>query len=110
MILYGIPNCDTCRKARKWLDSEGVAHEFHDVREQPLDRKTLADWERRFGDALVNRRSTTWRQLDESARRMDDIPALLLEHPTLMKRPVLAGRDFALLGFKPGDWQAAIEK
>ena len=107
MILYGIPNCDTCRKAMRWLDEHGIEYRFHDVRATPLERRQLATWEKTFGHALVNRRSTTWRQLDDAQRELADIPGLLLEHPTLMKRPLLAGDKLDLLGFNVGQWQAA---
>jgi arsenate reductase (glutaredoxin) len=102
--IYGIKACDTCRKALKWLEAEGREHRWQDIREQPLDEPTLSDWVQRLGpETLVNRRSTTWRGLDQAARdqAMDPAgsPALLLAHPTLIKRPVFEQGDQLLVGF-----------
>jgi arsenate reductase (glutaredoxin) len=102
ITLYGIPNCDTCRKARKWLDAEGVAHTFHDFRKDGLDAEPVAAWSEELGlDTLVNRRGTTWRHLSEDQKaRLDTEPtALLVENPTLLKRPVVDLGDRRLVGF-----------
>lgn len=96
--LYGLNNCDTCRKARRWLDRFGIAHEFVDYRALPLAPAELLEWARQAGgfDALVNKSSTTWRQLPE-ARRSPGSEAewklLLREHPQLMRRPVVVTAD-----------------
>jgi len=102
LTLYGIKTCDTCRKARKALPDA----QFHDLRETPLDSATIARFLHAFGDALVNKSSTTWRGLSEHDRQR---PAadLLADHPTLMKRPVIDTGDTLLLGWKP-DVQAAL--
>ncbi|GGE34234.1 arsenate reductase [Primorskyibacter flagellatus] len=97
MQLYGLKNCDTCRAARKALPEA----EFVDVRESPLDRSILESALERFGDALVNRSSTTWRGLSEDARARPPLD-LLADHPTLMKRPLIVEGDRMLLG-----WTAA---
>ena len=69
MKLYGIKNCDTVKKARKWLDEHGIDHEFHDFRKDGLDDTLLSNWETAIGwDALINRRGTTWRKLPEEVR------------------------------------------
>jgi len=91
--IYGLKNCDTSRKAAKALGGTLV-----DVREEPLTRAQLEHFYARFGDALVNRRSTSWRNLDEEARRKEPI-ALLLAHPTLMKRPVILFDGELFLGW-----------
>ena len=88
MDLYGLKTCDTCRKALKDLQNAGKDVRFVDVRQDGLPRGQLERFHAAFGDALVNRRSTTWRNLDEDARAGDPV-ALLLEHPTLVKRPVI---------------------
>ncbi len=92
-ILYGIPNCDTIRKARKWLTAAGVEFQFHDFRKDGLDRKQLEDWVKQVGwEVLLNKRGTTWRQIStEQKASIDEASALalLLEHPAMIKRPVL---------------------
>ena len=90
--VYGISSCDTCRKARKWLEAQGIEYRWSDLREQIPGRETLERWLNAAGrDRIVNRRSATWRGLDEQHRPAldsSDLPKLLLEYPTLIKRPV----------------------
>ena len=106
LTIYGIPNCDTCRKARKWLEAEGVAHRFHDLREDGLDRAMLERWSTRVDwKKLLNTRSTTWRGL--AAKEKQDLDAgkaiaLMLEHPTLVKRPVAETGSNLIVGFSTG--------
>lgn len=88
MDLYGLKTCDTCRKALKEFHNAGKDVRFVDVRQDGLPQGQLERFHAAFGDALVNRRSTTWRNLDEDARAGDPV-ALLLAHPTLMKRPLI---------------------
>ena len=101
--LYGIRNCDTVRKARRWLDDHGVTYDWHDFRADGLPGDDLDRWLAAVGDAvLVNRRGRTWRQLPESAREQLDpasLRALLLEQPTLIKRPVLDDGGEIVVGF-----------
>jgi arsenate reductase len=101
--LYGIPNCDTVRKARRWLDTHGVDYRFHDFRKDGLTRKQLQDWEGRLGwETLLNRRGTTWRQLPQAMRdSVDRNTALriMLEHPASIRRPVLEHAETLQLGF-----------
>jgi arsenate reductase len=108
--LYGIKNCDTVRAARRWLESHDVDFAFQDVRDTPLKAEQLTTWLQRLGlDALVNKRSTTWKQLSEEQRHTlseDSAVALLLEHPTLMKRPLLDTGSALHLGFKAADYQS----
>ncbi len=84
MLLYGLKNCDTCRKALKSLPQAVLV----DVRSEGVPVEVLQKAHAQFGDALLNTRSTTWRQLDEEARQKPPLE-LLLEHPTLMKRPLI---------------------
>lgn len=101
--LYGIKACDTCRKARQWLDAQHVEYRWHDLREDGLDEAALQCWlDAVGGDRLINRRSTTWRQLDPASRERFEqaMPVeLLLKHPTLIKRPLLAHADGIEVGF-----------
>lgn len=94
MILYGLKNCDTCRKALKALDGA----ELVDVRDPGVPDAVLADAHERFGDRLLNTRSTTWRGLSE-AERTAEPRALLKAHPALMKRPLIVDGDRMVLGW-----------
>ena len=105
-VLYGLENCDTCRKARTWLDRHGVAHRFVDYRAHRQSPETLKRWARGVGgfEALVNRSGTTWRQLPEARRLAASDPEwtlLLREHPTLVRRPVLELGDQVYAGWTP---------
>jgi arsenate reductase len=110
--LYGLKNCDSCRSTRRWLEMRRVPYTFHDVREEGLDATLLKGWlASAHAPYLVNRNSTTWRQLDEAQRqRADSDPAkLLLEHPTLLKRPVVTdGAVILEVGFNPGSLEDYI--
>lgn len=96
--LYGLPTCDTCRKARNWLTRFGVAHEFIDFRAQPVAPATLKAWAQQLGgwDRLINRASATWRGLPPARKTPGSDPEWLLllrEYPALIKRPVLVTGD-----------------
>lgn len=99
MRLYGLKNCDTCRKALKALQAAGKAVTFVDVREDGVPKEALARFEDSFSDALLNTRSTTWRDLDEGERARPALE-LLADHPTLMKRPVIEDGEIRTLGWK----------
>lgn len=110
--LYGIQNCDTCRRARRWLDEAGVEYAWIDVREQHIARERLEAWRAALGDAaLINKRSKTWRDFDADTRaatEADPIP-VLLAHPTLIKRPVLETAAATLAGFDADRYRAALD-
>jgi len=110
ITLYGIKNCDTCRKALKWLDSENIAHKFHDFRADGLDEKNLSAWIAGIGwETLLNRRGTTWRNLPEADREgltPDNAAALMLKYPTLIKRPVFDTGGTYLVGFSGAEQDA----
>lgn len=98
LAVYGLPNCDACRKARNWLTRAGVAHDFIDYRAQPVPAVTLKDWARQLGGwgALINRSSTTWRNLPDARKTPGSDPEwtlLIKEHPALVRRPVLVLAD-----------------
>ena len=102
LTVYGIKQCDTCRKALKWLTAEGTTHQFHDFRVDGLPPELLQSWlDSSFSDKLVNRRSTTWRQLSEAQRNSkgEELLELLLQHPTLIKRPVFVTDEIIAVGF-----------
>ncbi|MDW4550495.1 ArsC/Spx/MgsR family protein [Defluviimonas sp. D31] len=106
MILYGIASCDSCRKARRALESAGHAVVFHDIRAEPLSPAERERFVAAFGDRLVNRASTTWRALDE-ATRAAQAAELIAAHPTVMKRPVIDDGATLYLGWDK-DAQAAL--
>ncbi|MBL5829165.1 ArsC family reductase [Serratia fonticola] len=112
--LYGIKNCDTIKKARRWLEEQGVAYQFHDYRVDGLDEQLLRDFVARLGwEPLLNTRGTTWRKLDEAQRNAcnnaDAAIALMLEQPAMIKRPLLDdGKGHALLGFSSESYQQFI--
>ncbi len=106
--LYGIKNCDTVKAARKWLDTHNIDHNFHDLREQPIELAQWQHWLTELGLALVNKRSTTWKQLSEVQRNtLDEQSAatLLAANPTLMKRPLLNTGTSLIIGFKADQYQ-----
>lgn len=109
--LYGIPNCDTVKRARAWLDDHAVAYRFHDFKKEGVPEAELDRWLASPGwEALVNRRGTTWRKLDEATR--DSVTdaasarAVLIANPSLIKRPVVAwdGIDNVTTGFDAVQW------
>lgn len=108
--LYGIPNCDTVKKARTWLSEHGVAHAFHDFKKQGVPAAALDRWLASAGhERLVNRKGTAWRGLDEATRStvVDNASArdLLLQHASVIKRPVVEWADGAItVGFDADDW------
>jgi Spx/MgsR family transcriptional regulator len=112
LTIYGIPNCDTCKKARKWLDANSIEHRFHDVRVDGLEKPMLARWSSAVGwQKLLNTRSTTWRGIPESERQgMDEkrALALMLAQPTLIKRPVFDSGDTIMIGFSAEQYAQAI--
>lgn len=110
--LYGIKNCDTVRKARKWLAQHNIDHEFCDFRESPLDTAQLKSWLNTVGEGLLNKRSTTWKQLSDTQKTLGDQSAiirLLAEHPTLIKRPVLETQQTVTVGFSADQYSTLLE-
>ena len=112
ITVYGLKNCDSCRKARKWLDAEGIEHTFKDVRADGLSGETIGGWIAAVGwEILLNRRGTTWRGLadgDKHAVDANKAASLMSEHPALIKRPVFEVAGTVLVGFT-GDVQAALK-
>ena len=111
--VYGIKNCDTVRKTRKWLDGQGIDYSFHDFRTDGLTKKDLRAWVKAVGwEVLLNKRGTTWRQLPEKDREtVDESKAidLMLANPTLIKRPVLVHGKQVHVGFKPADYKKLFD-
>ena len=110
--LYGIPNCDTVKKARVWLDQHGVAHRFHDYKKVGIDRARLEGWVAEHGwETILNRAGTTFRALpdaDKAGLDADRAVALMLAQPAMIKRPVLDLGDRTLVGFTPELYAALV--
>lgn len=112
LTIYGIPNCDKCRAARKWFSANGLDHIFHDLRADGLTSGMLDDWHTRAPlEGLLNKRSRSWKELDE-AERAADTPAalkkLLVRHPTLIKRPLVDTGSALLVGYDERSWQELL--
>ena len=113
IILYGIPNCDTVKKARAWLNAQGLAHEFHDFKKAGVPADRLAAWESELGwEKLLNRKGTTWRKLApaEQAGAVDtaSAQALMRAQPSLIKRPVVEWGKRSTVGFDPLVWATEL--
>ena len=110
VTLYGIKNCDTVRKARRWLDGHGIEYRYHDLRGDGLDEDRLDTWIGDFGwERLINRRGTTWRRLPVEEREPLDAARardIMLAHPGIIKRPILELGASRHLGFRETDYAA----
>ena len=110
LTLYGIPNCDTVKKARRWLDEQGVAHRFHDFRKDGLTAGQLQGWIDAVGwEKLLNKAGTTFRKLDDAQKQGLDAAsatALMLDQPAMIRRPVVEADSEVSVGFSAADWQA----
>lgn len=112
ITLYGLKNCDTCRKANQWLKAAGLTFEFADLRQTPVTPRRLTNWVKAQGwETCLNRRSRTWRELQAHERDgIDENKALALmqAHPTLIKRPVLEHDTTIIVGFSAARYAAAL--
>lgn len=112
ITLYGIKNCDTVKKARKWLDDNDIAYRFHDYRSDGLSPELLKTFADQLGwNTLLNRSSTSWRQLSTEQQadlNADKAIALMLATPTLIKRPILDTSNKMLIGFKADEYAANL--
>ncbi len=112
ITLYGIKTCSTVRQARKWLDDQTIPYCFHDFRENGLDLSLLDHFEQALGwESMVNRRSTSWRNLDDSERKdltKEKAKDLMLGHPTLIRRPILDTGDEILIGYSTDEYKSLI--
>ena len=112
-LIYGIKNCDTMKKALRWLGDHQVSHQFHDYRKDGLDADLLTQWINELGwEGLVNKRGTTWRKLDAVLQDSMNKNALeiLLANPAMIKRPLLVHENKITLGFKPELYQDLFSK
>jgi len=111
--LYGLKSCDSCRKARAWLDKRSIEYAYHDVRKDGLTAARLRQWSKQLGwETLLNKRSLTWRNVPESDREgLNEARALamLVEFPTLLKRPIMETEDGIEVGFSPQRYETYFD-
>lgn len=112
LTVYGIPNCDTVKKARVWLEARGIAYTFHDYKKQGADPARIAGWVAQAGlDKVLNKAGTTFRKLDDAVKAdLDEgkAVALMAEHTSTIKRPIVEYPGGLLVGFKDAEWAAAL--
>ncbi len=110
IILYGIPNCDTVKKARVYLDGRNVAYQFHDYKKASVEKSDLERWSKQAGwEKLLNKAGTTFKKLPDADKvGIDETKAiaLMLANPSMIKRPVVEGGETLLVGFKPEVYDA----
>ncbi|RLA48145.1 MAG: ArsC family reductase [Gammaproteobacteria bacterium] len=108
--LFGIKNCDTVKKARTWLDQHNLDYQFHDVRSDGLTESKVKEWlENVDWQVLVNKRSSTWKQLSDGVKQSlneANVIQVMLNNPTLIKRPVLEYNNAVFVGFKPAEYES----
>jgi len=108
ITLYGIPNCDTVKKARSWLDQNNISFQFHNFKKDGLSEDLLDVWLKDIGwETLLNKRGTTWRKLDDDTKNnIDESSArrIMLENPSIIKRPVLDTGSSKYVGFKDAEY------
>ena len=110
--LYGIPNCDTMKKARRWLEANGVDYDFHDYKKLGVPENNLKAWVQKAGwETILNKRGTTWRKLDDELKHNIDNKSaikIMLDNPSIIKRPVLESNQLLLIGFKEDEYRQLI--
>jgi len=109
ITIYGIKNCDSMKKAMRWLDEHGIDYRFHDYRKEGLDSSLLKAWEKEIGwETLLNRRGMLWRKLPEMSRdsiNRETALQIMQDNPAIIKRPLLDLGDRRVVGFKAEDYQ-----
>lgn len=114
MKIYGIKNCDTVKKARKFLEEAGVSYSFHDYKKDGVDADKLAEFVKEFGwETVLNKRGTTWRRLDEATKEgvvdADSALDVMIEQPSVIKRPIVESSAKNFVGFDAVAWELALE-
>ncbi len=106
--LYAIPNCNTVKKARAWLDANNIEYDFHNYKKQSIDKETLQQWVNELSwEVVINRKGMTWRKLDESVRsamNAEKAIDIMLENQSIIKRPLIVKNDKKILGFNENDY------
>jgi arsenate reductase len=110
--IYGIPNCDTMKKARRWLEANGIEYDFHDYKKLGVPENNLKNWVKQAGwEIILNKRGTTWRKLDSEIKdNIDEAAAIgvMLDNPSIIKRPVLESGELLLVGFKQDEYRQLL--
>jgi len=110
--IYGIPNCDTMKKARRWLEANGIEYDFHDYKKLGVPEKKLKNWVKQAGwDTVLNKRGTTWRRLDDAVKdNIDEAAAIqvMIDNPGIIKRPVIESGKLLLIGFNEDRYKQLI--
>ncbi len=110
--IYGIPNCDTMKKARKWLENNNLEYEFHDYKKLGVPEKKLTRWVKKSGwETVLNTRGTTWRKLDDAIKNnIDETSSIqvMLDNPSAIKRPILENGKTLLIGFKEDEYKTLL--
>ncbi len=108
ITIYGIPNCDSIKKARKWLKENKLDYSFHDYKKHGVPETELKAWVKKLGwEVLLNKRGTTWRKLDDTVKDSVDETAaiqIMLDNPSIIKRPVLVSNKTLLVGFNSDEY------
>ena len=110
--IYGIPNCDTMKKARRWLEAKGIEYDFHDYKKLGVTEKNLKNWVKKSGwEAVINKRGTTWRKLDDAVKdNIDEATAIqvMIDNPSIIKRPVIESGKLLLIGFNEDQYEQLV--
>ena len=113
ITVYGIPNCDTMKKARKWLEANNIDYDFHDYKKKGITKAKLKDWCKQTSwEVLLNRRGTTWRKLDDETKaNINKTTAIeiMAENTSIIKRPVIENGDTVLVGFSEDEYKSAFK-
>ncbi len=112
ITVYGIPNCDTIKKARKWLEENNLEYQFHDYKKSGVPEKNLKSWVQAAGwEAILNKRGTTWRKLSDKIKKSIDETSsikVMLDNPSAIKRPILENGKTLLVGFKEDEYKILL--
>ncbi len=111
--LYAIPNCNTVKKARTWLEEHHIDYDFHNYKKQHIDKTTLEQWVKEFGwEVIINRKGMTWRKLDNATREsMDTSSAIqtMLDNPSIIKRPIINKDGKIIVGFNEQEYEVFFQ-
>jgi len=113
VIMYGIPNCDTIKKAKKWLEANGIDYEFHNYKKEGISKAKLKDWCKQVDwEILLNRRGTTWRKLDDATKEginKTSAIGIMTAETSIIKRPVIETDDMILVGFFEDEYKSTFK-
>lgn len=112
LTVFGIPNCDTVKKAQRWLEQQGIDYQFHDFRRDGIDKTLVQNWLKQVDwSDLLNQRSRTWRELEDDLKQnlsKDKAIKLMIDNPTIIKRPVVVTSKLCMIGFNKDEYQKQL--